>query len=95
MPQSQTRPVSCNDTSVFQNIIKSMKYLKSYHPETIFLFLETVTLTLTPPAPKFNLSRILRTVYQTRASRKRLHARLFEQSEIKAQFKLGFIKTGE
>ncbi len=64
MPQSQTWPVSCNDTSVFQKIIKSMKYLKSYRPETIFLFLETVTLTLTPPAPKLNLSCILWPVYQ-------------------------------
>ena len=56
---SQTWPVSCNDTSVFQKIIKSMKYLKNYHPETIFLFLVTVTLTLNPQDPKSNLICIL------------------------------------
>jgi hypothetical protein len=59
MPQSQTWSVSCDATSMSQKGTISVKYFMSYHPETIFLFLVTLTLTLSPPAPKSNLTCIL------------------------------------
>ena len=49
----RTWPVSSDVTPVYQKMFKSVKPFMSYRPETIFLFL--VTVTLTPPAPISNL----------------------------------------
>ena len=54
----RTWPVSSDVTPVYQKLFKSVKPFMSYRPETVFLFLVTVTLTLAPPAPISNLTCI-------------------------------------